>query len=133
MKKKKGKILMIASKTKAHLNFRGDLTKEIVNKGYDVSVVVPHDLYKKELESLGVKVIVMPYNKNSVSIFSNLKVVRTLRKIMEEEKPNKVFAYTIKPVVLGSFAAHKCKIDEMYSMVTGLGHIYSDNSTDSFI
>ena len=119
---------MIASKTKAHLNFRGDLTKEIVNKGYDVSVVVPHDLYKKELESLGVKVIVMPYNKNSISIFSNLNVVRTLRKIMEEEKPDKVFAYTIKPVVLGSFAAHKCKISEMYSMVTGLGHIYSDNS-----
>lgn len=119
---------MIASKTKAHLNFRGDLTKEIVNKGYDVSVVVPHDLYKKELESLGVKVIVMPYNKNSISVFANLKVVKTLRKIMEEEKPDKIFAYTIKPVVLGSMAAHKCKIDEMYSMVTGLGHIYSDNS-----
>lgn len=119
---------MIASKTKAHLNFRGDLTKEIVEKGYDVSVVVPHDLYKKELESLGVKVIVMPYNKNSVSITSNLKTIRELTKIMEEEKPDKIFAYTIKPVIFGSFAAHRCKIDEMYSMVTGLGHIYSDNS-----
>ena len=120
--------MMIASKTKAHLNFRGDLTKEIVKKGYDVSVVVPHDLYKKELESLGVKVIVMPYNKNSISITSNLSTIKKLRKIMEEEKPDKVFAYTIKPVIFGSFAAHKCKIDEMYSMVTGLGHVYSDNS-----
>ena len=119
---------MIASKTKAHLNFRGDLTKEIVKKGYDVSVVVPHDLYKKELESLGVKVIVMPYNKNSVSITANLKTISKLTKIMEEEKPDKIFAYTIKPVIFGSFAAHRCKIDEMYSMVTGLGHIYSDNS-----
>ena len=119
---------MIASKTKAHLNFRGDLTREIVKKGYEVSVVVPHDLYKKELESLGVKVIVMPYNKNSISIISNISSIRKLKKIMEEEKPDKVFAYTIKPIILGSWAAHKCKIHEMYSMVTGLGHIYSDNS-----
>ena len=119
---------MIASKTKAHLNFRGDLTREIVKKGYEVSVVVPHDLYKKELEDLGVKVIVMPYNKNSISITSNLSSIKQLKKIMEEEKPDKVFAYTIKPVIFGSLAAHKCKIDEMYSMVTGLGHVYSDNS-----
>ena len=70
---------MIASKTKAHLNFRGDLTKEIVNKGYDVSVVVPHDLYKKELEDLGVKVIVMTYNKNSISITSNLSSIKQLK------------------------------------------------------
>lgn len=128
MKQKKKKILMIASKTKAHLNFRGDLTKDIVKKGYDVSVVVPHELYKKELENIGVKVIVMPYNKNSISVFSNLSSIKKLKKIMEEEKPDKVFAYTIKPIIFGSFAARKCKIDEMYSMVTGLGHIYSDNS-----
>ncbi len=119
---------MIASKAKAHINFRGDLTKQIVDMGYDVSVVVPHDLYKKELEDLGAKVIVMPFNKNSVSIFENLSSIKKLTKIMEEEKPDKIFAYTIKPIIFGSFAAHKCKITEMYSMVTGLGHIYSDNS-----
>ena len=119
---------MIASKAKAHLNFRGDLTRDIIDKGYDVSVVVPHDYYKKELEDLGAKVIVMPYNKNSVSIFANFFSIKELKKIMEKEKPDKVFAYTIKPIIFGSFAAHKCKISEMYSMVTGLGHIYSDNS-----
>ncbi len=128
MKKKKGKILMIASKAKAHLNFRGDLTKDIIDMGYDVSVVVPQYSYKKELEDIGAKVIVMPYNKNSISIFSNLKTIKNLCEIIKDEKPTKIFAYTIKPIVLGSFAAHKCKITEMYSMVTGLGHIYSDNS-----
>ena len=64
------KILMIASKTKAHINFRGDLTKSIINHGYDVSVIVPHELYKKELENLGAKVIVVPFDKNSTSILA---------------------------------------------------------------
>ena len=122
------KMLMIASKTKAHLNFRGDLTKKIVSLGYDVTVVVPHGLYKKELEDLGVKVVVMPYNKNSISILSNLKAIFDLKKIIKEEKPDKVFAYTIKPIILGSLAAKQCKVKDMYSMVTGLGHIYADNS-----
>ena len=125
---KNKKILMIASKAKAHLNFRGDLTKKIVDLGYDVSVVVPSSAYKEELEKLGVKVIVMPFDKNSTSIKDNIRLINTLKKIILEEKPNKIFAYTIKPIILGSLAAHKCKFREMYSMVTGLGHIYSDNS-----
>lgn len=124
----KKKVLMIASKAKAHINFRGDLTKEVIKKGYDVTVVVPHDLYKKELEELGAKVIVMPYNKNSTSIKDNLDTIKNLQNIILEEKPDKIFAYTIKPIILGSIAAKKCKIKELYSMVTGLGHIYADNS-----
>ncbi len=122
------KILMICSKAKAHINFRGDLTKLIIEKGYDVTLIVPHDLYKKQLEDMGIKVIVMPYNKNSVSIKDNIKIIKEIEKIVESEKPDKIFAYTIKPIILGSLAAKKCKINEMYSMVTGLGHIYSDNS-----
>lgn len=122
------KILMICSKAKAHINFRGDLTKLIIEKGYDVTLIVPHDLYKKQLEDMGIKVIVMPYNKNSVSIKDNIRTIKEIEKIVEDEKPDKIFAYTIKPIILGSLAAKKCKINEMYSMVTGLGHIYSDNS-----
>ena len=49
------KILMICSKAKAHINFRGDLTKLIIEKGYDVTLIVPHDLYKKQLEDMGIK------------------------------------------------------------------------------
>lgn len=128
MKVKNKKILMIASKTKAHINFRGDLTKEIINHGYDVSVIVPHHLYKKELENLGAKVIVVPFDKNSTSILANIKTIKQLINAIKDEKPDKIFAYTIKPIILGSIAAHKVKVKEMYSMVTGLGHIYSDNS-----
>lgn len=128
MNGKNKKILMIASKTKAHINFRGDLTKDIINHGYNVSVIVPHDLYKKELESLGAKVIVVPFDKNSTSILANIKTIKQLINVIKEEKPDKIFAYTIKPIILGSIAAHKVKVKEMYSMVTGLGHIYSDNS-----
>lgn len=128
MKKQNKKILMIASKTKAHINFRGDLTKDIINHGYDVSVIVPHEFYKKELENLGAKVIVVPFDKNSVSIKANLKTINQLTTVIKEEKPDKIFAYTIKPIILGSIAAHRAKIKEVYSMVTGLGHIYSDNS-----
>ena len=124
----KKKILMIASKAKAHINFRGDLTKEIINKGYEVTLIVPHDLYKEELENMGIKVVVMPYNKNSTSIKDNLNTIDKIGEIIKEEQPDLIFAYTIKPIILGSIAAKKCKINNMYSMVTGLGHIYSDNS-----
>ena len=50
-----------------------------------------------------------------------------MKKIVKEEKPDIVFSYTIKPIILGTLAARLNKIKNIYSMVTGLGHLYEDN------
>ena len=120
------KVLAIAPKTSTFINFRGDLMKEISKKGNEIVLVCPDTGYEEELKKIGInKCIITKLNKTSTTIFDNIKYLKNLIRIMKEEKPDKIFAYTIKPVIFGSIAAHKAKIKKMYSMVTGLGYVYA--------
>lgn len=114
------KILMIAPKTSTFINFRGDLMKDISKKGNEIVAVCPESGFEETLQKLGARCRLIKLNKNSTTIFDNLSYLKELTKIIKEEKPDRIFAYTIKPVIFGSIAAHRAKIKEMYSMVTGL-------------
>lgn len=120
------KIIMIAPKTSTFINFRGDLMKAISKKNNEIVVISPEKGFEDTLAKLGAtKCRQVDLKKNSTTIIDNLKYLKNLTQIIKEEKPDKIFAYTIKPVIFGSIAAHKAKIKEMYSMVTGLGYVYA--------
>ena len=114
------KILMIAPKTSTFINFRGDLIKEISKKGNEIIAVCPEPGYEEKLRELGAKCRLVKLNKTSTTIFDNLSYLNELTKVIKEEKPDRIFAYTIKPVIFGSIAAHRAGIENMYSMITGL-------------
>ena len=121
-------ILMIAPKTDTFVNFRGDLIRDIRKKGYNVTVVVPENDCREFFEKNGVKVRLINLDKNSFSLFNTSNYYKNLKKIIEEEKPDKVFSYTIKPVIFGSLAAKKAGVEEIYSLICGLGMLFSSNS-----
>lgn len=122
------KIVFIAPKTKTFLNFRGQLLRDIKAKGYEVVAIVPEDECNDIFDDMGVKKVVLNFDKSSLSIFGTLKYYNGLKKILREEKPDKVFSYTIKPVIFGSLAAHAAGVKEIYSLVCGLGIVYAVDS-----
>lgn len=119
------KIVAIAPKTSTFINFRGDLMKAISQKNNEIVAICPESGYEDTLKDLGVRCVIVPLKKTSTTILDNLKYLNNLIKIIKEEKPDKIFAYTIKPVIFGSIAAKKSKVKEMYSMITGLGYVYA--------
>lgn len=114
------KILMIAPKTSTFINFRGDLMKEISKKGNEIVAICPEAGFEEKLKQLGARCRLVKLNKTSTTILDNISYLNELTKIIREEKPDKIFAYTIKPIIFGSMAAHRAHIENMYSMVTGL-------------
>lgn len=124
----KGTVLMIAPKTDTFVGFRGDLIRDIRAKGYDVTVIVPEDECRKFFKENGVKVRLIGLKKNSFSVFNTVSYYNELKRIIREEKPDKVFAYTIKPVIFGSLAARKAGVKEIYSLICGLGMLFSSDS-----
>ncbi|MBQ3293618.1 glycosyltransferase family 4 protein [Candidatus Saccharibacteria bacterium] len=125
----KKKIVFVAPQTKSLINFRGDLMKDIVKKGYAVVAVIPEDESREFFIKNHIKTRLLVMDKNSTSIFQNISYYKKLKQIIKEEKPDKVFCYTIKPVIFGSIAAHKAGIKEIYSLICGLGYVYSANGT----
>ena len=77
---------------------------------------------------MNIKKIILKFDKTSISFFKSINYVLKLKKILNQIKPDKVFVYAIKPVILGSIAAHLAHVPQIYSLVCGLGYVYSVNS-----
>lgn len=122
------KIMVISPKNKTVFNFRGDLVKEFIKHGYEVVVTGPNMEYVEDIKALGASFIEIPFVKDNIGIKGDLDYCKKLQKVMEQEKPDKIFSYTIKPVIYGSIAGKKAGIKEIYPMMTGLGRVYGTES-----
>lgn len=125
---RKNKVLIIAPQTDTFINFRGDLMEDIIKKNYDITVIVPESGFESYFEERGIKQRLVNLEKNSLSPMNSINYQKQLEKIIKEEKPDKVFSYTSKPVIFGSIAAGRCNVKEIYSLVCGLGSVYATNT-----
>lgn len=123
------KILIISPKNKTIFNFRGDLIRLMIACGNEVVVTGPNDDYLQDILNLGVtKFLKISLIKDNTSIFGDFCYYKRLKIAIKEEQPDLVFSYTIKPVIYGSLAAKSIGIKKIFSLITGLGRIYtSDN------
>ncbi len=123
------KIIVVSPKNKTVFNFRGDLIKDMIAKGHEVSVICPDKSFYEEIMALGVKELIeVPLIKDNTSIRGDLAYTKALKKVFSEKNPDTVFSYTIKPVIYGSIAAKSANVPNIYAMVTGLGRIYTSKS-----
>ncbi|WKY46937.1 glycosyltransferase family 4 protein [Eubacteriaceae bacterium ES3] len=125
------KVMVISPKNKAIFNFRGDLIKEMIRQGHEVVATGPNQDNLDDILALGADFIEVPLVKDNTSIWGDLKYYQNLKKVFLKEKPDVVFAFTIKPVIYGSLAAKRAGVRKIYAMVTGLGRVYSSNSMKS--
>ncbi len=127
------KFLLISPKNRTVYNFRGDLIKEIISRGYEVVVTGPDKTDVDKIEALGCRFVEIPMEKNGTSIISDLKYCRALKKLMKQEQPDYVLGYTIKPIVYGSIAASKLGIKHINCLVTGGGYALTAKTTKAKI
>ena len=116
---------MISPKNRTVYNFRGDLIKEIVGRGYEVIVTGPDDTDVDKITDLGAKFVKIPMNKTGTNIFGDLKYLYSLFKLFKKEKPDITLGYTVKPVVYGAIAAKLAGVKKINSMVTGGGYTFT--------
>lgn len=122
------KFLMISPKNRTVYNFRGDLIREIQNKGYEVIVAGPNMEEVDKVKTLGVRFVEIPMNKTGTSVTGDLKYCWKLYRLMKREKPDATLGYTVKPVVYGAIAAHMAGVKNINSMVTGGGYVFASTT-----
>lgn len=123
------KFVLISPKNRTAYNFRGDLIKDIISKGYEVIVTGPDDKDVDKIEALGARFVKVPMNKTGVNPVSDLKHLFALTKLFRKEKPDVTFGYTIKPVIYGAIAAKLAGVKHRYSMIAGAGYVFAAKST----
>lgn len=123
------KFILISPKNRTVYNFRGELVKTLIAKGYEVIVTGPDRTDVEKIEGLGARFVEIPMNKTGTSIMGDMKYCGRLRRLFKEEKPDITLGYTVKPVIYGALAAHSAKVPNINGMVTGGGYTFTAKTT----
>jgi glycosyltransferase involved in cell wall biosynthesis len=124
------KIVLISNYASSLINFRGDLMSEFVKAGHEVIACAPGESIDTadKLKSKGVSYKAILLDRTGINpikdLFSFLELATLFRRI----RPDIVFNYTIKPVIYGSLAARLAGVSNTFSMITGLGYVFTGAS-----
>lgn len=122
------KFCLISPKNRTVYNFRGELIRELIRRGYEVLVIGPDQTDVERIQSLGAAFYQIPMRKNGTNPLADLNYCRAMWSLMKKEKPDVVLGYTIKPVVYGAIASRLAGIKNINGMVTGGGYVFTSRS-----
>src|SRR6476646_6582502 len=77
-----------------------------------------------ELARLGVRYAPLSLSRRGLNPFLDLRYAFQVQRFLREERIEFCFLYTIKPVIFASFAARAAGIQNIYSLITGLGYTF---------
>lgn len=116
----KKKILLIANDTTYVYNLRDEVIERFVSEGFEVVIVCEFLNFIKELEDMGCRLISVHTDRHGKNPFKDIELMMFYRKVLEQEKPDVVLTYNIKPDVYGGLA---CQLTHTHHIanITGLG------------
>ena len=84
------KILILSNLTSYTYNFRFEILKAMIKSGHDVTVVCDNDDGTKqtELENLGCRMIILPFNGKGTNISEEYRLLRSYMSIVREIRPD---------------------------------------------
>jgi pyruvate dehydrogenase complex dehydrogenase (E1) component len=94
------RIIIISNYSSTLINFRGHLLKTLVNKGYEVMAIAPHDehadIVSNQLKKIGVLFKNYSLSRGSLNFLREYNSYCAIRDIIKNYKPHIVIAYTVK-------------------------------------
>ncbi|MDC1420908.1 glycosyltransferase family 4 protein [Gammaproteobacteria bacterium] len=124
------KIILLSGSGDTVAWFRLDFLNEFLLRSYKVYVLAPdiRDDLKPELINMGIEFIEIKLERKGFNVLNLISSVFELVSLFKEIQPNIIFSYTHKAILSGSLAAKISGFSNTFSMVTGTGHIF-DNQT----
>ncbi|NWK98778.1 hypothetical protein DM806_24570 [Sphingobium lactosutens] len=128
------KILVLASLAYSLVNFRGALLRRMVAEGHEVVACAPDEdpATDAELHRMGIGYRRVPMDRIGTNPWRDIGTLWALGRIIRSEAPDVILAYTQKPIIYGGMAARSAAPRaRFFAMVSGLGHVYSDDEPAS--
>ena len=120
------KIMVLSCHTHSLFWFRIDMMKSFLNRGYNVVAVgqEPEAQWSEQFAVMGIRYRQLNAERNGTNPIKDLKTLKSIQKLLDDEKPDKIFCYQAKTVIYGCLAAHSRKIPEVYPLIAGLGSVF---------
>ncbi len=121
-------ILMLCTSSQNVITFRLPLIKHLEKLGHNVVTAAFDDEYKEEIKKNNINFFCLEDNNRSVNPLKILTLKTRYVQLIKEVNPDIVFTFMLKPNTFGVFAAKKCGVSSIYSMVEGAGDAFINNS-----
>lgn len=127
------KMCILGNQARAMCNFWSVLIARIREQGHEVVALVPHPSpdddpsWERALEALGARLVRYPLDRKGLNPLRDAATFCSLRRILSRERPDVLFAFTIKPVIYGAIASALAGAPakrRRYVMITGLGYMF---------
>jgi len=107
-----------------------ELLKSLQRKGYKIYAASP-EISQESLDALernNIYHIQIKLSRKSFNLYNLIFSIFELLKIYKKINPDIVFSYMHKSIIAANIAAQIHGVKSTFSMITGLGHVYYDNS-----
>ncbi len=104
-------------------NFRMNLVRALLSRGFEVHTIAPEDPYTSRLIEAGCHHHPLRMDSRGINPIKDLALILELRGIYSRIKPDVILHYTIKPNIYGSLAAASLGIPTVNN-VCGLGTVF---------
>ncbi|MEB2352514.1 MAG: glycosyltransferase family 4 protein [Burkholderiaceae bacterium] len=123
-------LAMITSQAFSLVNFRGPLIAALVSRGTQVYALAPDydDDLKQRVAALGAHPVDCSMARAGLNPLRDLGDLWRLSRLLRRLAPDATLAYFVKPVIYGSIAAWLAGVPDRYSLVAGLGFVFTDDS-----
>ena len=115
----KKKLLIVTNHSYMLYRFRKELIQRLM-EDYEVVISTPFVGHEEDLQELGAHCIETEVDRRSVNPVTDLRLLRTYKKILKRENPDLVITYSIKPNIYAGYLCGKMKIPFLAN-VQGLG------------
>ncbi len=123
-------VVVIGSFAPSLLNFRGNLLRSMVQRGYQVTACAPEASAEvvQSLKDIGVFYKSLPVDRTGKNPIKDCILFFSVLILLLKERPRFLLTYTIKPVIFGSLAAALIPGVSSSSIITGLGYMFSEKA-----
>ncbi|MFT4300617.1 MAG: glycosyltransferase family 4 protein [Desulfovibrio sp.] len=124
------KIIVLGNQARSMSNFWSVLVRHMFRAGHEVICCTPPGDAGAEaiLATQGARLLHYPLDRKGLNPLHDLRTTGALLRIFKEEKPDLLFASTIKPVIYGCIAARVAGVPHVYATITGLGYAFEADS-----
>lgn len=126
------KVLALSNQARSMSQFWRVLISKMTERGMEVACAIPQGDpdWENHLEGQGCRVINYSLDRKGLNPLADVRTFLELKNLFLREKPDMLFATTIKPVIYGCLAAHAAKVPAIFATITGLGYAFE---ADSFL
>lgn len=114
------KVLFLVNHDVVIYNFRLELVERLLADGHQVVISSPYGERIEDLKALGCEYSEIDIARHGMNPVKELKLISGYKKLLDQVKPDIVFAYTIKPNIYGAIACRARKVP-CVANITGLG------------